>query len=187
MTCLSITVSQYCTWHICNCGHAPSNTGNLMSMENFGETVLQKTFGPTTWLFQEIPCQNYDCETFLTQICLPTTLKLVDVVLFETPLLTSKGSVFLLSEVPVWSFTQNTKQPNATLSRIFSSPPPLSTRFQRSSPIWKRLEKHAFPFFELSFQTLLLWLLKHGGAVGYRKDSAKKGVVAASSNILALI
>lgn len=53
--------------------------------------------------------------------------KLVDVFSFlffffpSSPLktlFTSKGSIFLLSEVPVWSFTQNTKQPNATLSRL---------------------------------------------------------------------
>lgn len=42
------------------------------------------------------------------------------------PRFTSESSVFLLSEVLVWSFTQkNTKQPNATLSRLF---PALSER-----------------------------------------------------------
>lgn len=58
-------------------------------------------------------------------------------------LFTSKGSTFPLSEVLVWSFTQNTKRPNATVSRLFP-------RFYR-----REIRGTCVSFFELRFQTLV--------------------------------
>lgn len=88
-----------------------------------------------------------------------------------TLLLPPKGCVFLLSEVPVWSFTQNTKQPNATLSRLFS--PPLTHFVPPQQPYLKEIRGTCISFFELLFQAQPLWLLKHAGVLGYTQASAK--------------
>lgn len=186
--------SHICFTLISNC--PPTDPGSCVLQYNWPRLCL--SFKEVCWFKKKTKKKNNPkpeilyfkkfpklrlCNLSYTNLFADKSLSLL-MLFCSKPLFTSKGSIFLLSEVPVWSFTQNTKQPNATLSRLFFPP----------SPIWKRLEEHAFPFLSSHFKPCLCDYLNM--VEQWLQEEEKKNgdcglhivwVVTASSDILALV